>query len=115
MASKRVYRVMFVNQGKVYEIYARQVTQSGMYAFVELEGLIFGEKSAVVIDPSEERLKSEFQGVQRTYVPVHAVIRIDEVEKEGVAKIVPLEGASDKVTGFPGTAYPPGGKPGDKD
>ena len=84
-STKKIYKVVFVNQGKVYEVYAKQVAQSGMFGFIEVEQLIFGEKSAVVIDPSEERLKDEFAGVNRTYIPMQSIIRIDEVEKEGAA------------------------------
>lgn len=110
MARKRsVFKVVFFNQGKVYEVYAKGVTQSGMYGFVEVEGLIFGERSAVLVDPAEERLKSEFEGVNRTYIPMHAVVRIDEVEKEGVAKITEVkEGKGGSVTSFPMPAYKPG-------
>ena len=104
-ASKQVYKVTFINQGKVYEIYAKQVAQSGMFGFIEIEELIFGEKSAVVIDPSEERLKDEFKEVKRTYIPMQSIIRIDEVEKEGTAKIVNLDGDSAQVLGFPGAMY----------
>ncbi|ROR32737.1 DUF1820 family protein [Inmirania thermothiophila] len=108
---KRIYRIQFVNQGKVYEIYARGVGQPDLYGFVQIEGLIFGERSSVVVDPAEERLKAEFAGVARTYVPLHAVIRIDEVEKEGVAKITPLAEGAAKVTPFPMPApRPPGGE-----
>ncbi len=103
--SKNIYKVVFVNQGKVYELYAKQVAQSGMFGFVEVEQLIFGEKTAVVIDPSEERLKDEFREVKRTYIPMHSIIRIDEVEKEGVAKIVNLDAASAQVLGFPNSLY----------
>lgn len=108
MTSKHIYKVIFVNQGKIYEVYARDIAQSPMYGFVEVESLIFGEKSAVVIDPSEERLKSEFAGVTRTYIPMHAVVRIDEVEKEGTAKIHPVDSGS-QVVGFPGAYVPSGG------
>jgi len=111
MSTKRLYRVIFVNQGKVYEVYARGVSQSSLYGFVEIESLSFGERSAVVIDPSEERLKSEFQGVKRAHVPIHAVIRIDEVEKQGVAKIVPLDGRTSMPTGAPGTFFGAGDRP----
>ena len=63
---------------------------------------MFGEKSTVVVDPSEEKLKSEFANVARTYIPVHSVIRIDEVSKQGPARIVPLPGGEgSKVTPFP--------------
>ena len=101
MSKKSTYRVSFHNQGKVYEVYARKVHQSGLFGFIEIEDLIFGEKSSLVVDPSEENLKSEFKGVQRTYIPMHAVIRIDEVEKTGHPKITEVTGSSDKIAPFP--------------
>ena len=87
MASKdeaqHMYRVLFQNQGQIYEVYARNIYQSDLYGFVEIEDYTFGNKSSVVIDPSEEKLRNEFEGVQRSFIPMHAVVRIDEVEKEG--------------------------------
>ena len=106
---KRIYKILFQNQGNLYELYARKVAQSEMYAFVEIEDIIFGERSAVLVDPSEERLKAEFAGVIRTHIPLPAVVRIDEVEKEGQAKIIAAKGEGSKVTHFPVT---PPGKPG---
>lgn len=99
-----IYRIQFVNQGQVYEIYAKQVSHGNLFGFIEVESLTFGERTQVVVDPAEERLKSEFQGVKRTYIPMHAVIRIDEVEKEGVAKISDAKGT---VTPFPLPMYRP--------
>lgn len=96
-----MYRVSFFNQGKVYEVYARKVTQSGLYGFVELEELIFDQKTQVVVDPAEERLKDEFAGVKRTYIPIHTVVRIDEVDKRGTAKITPAGEGGSKVMPFP--------------
>lgn len=101
MAKKRLYKVQFVNQGKMYEVYAKHVSQSDLFGFIEVEGLVFGEKSAVVIDPSEERLKSEFEGVPITHIPMHAIVRIDEVEKQGTAKIVSLTGNGENVVAYP--------------
>ncbi len=112
MASSHIYRVVFVNQGKVYEIYARKVSHGSLMGFVEVEELVFGERSSVVLDPSEERIKSEFAGVKRSYLPLHSVIRIDEVRKQGVSKISVLEGGN--VTPFPVSLYPAGGDPGAK-
>jgi hypothetical protein len=100
-----IYRVSFINQGKVYELFAQKVYQGDLYGFVVIEQLVFGERSSVVVDPGEERLKNEFRSVRRSFVPMHAVIRIDEVEKEGVARIHEL---GDKVTLFP-PLYPPHG------
>ena len=102
---KPVYKVIFHNQGKVYELYARRVSQGDMYAFVEIEGIIFDEHTELVVDPSEERLKDEFAGVNKTYVPMHSIIRIDEVSKQGVNKIVDTD-ASGNITPFPVTMPP---------
>jgi len=90
MASSHIFRIVFVNQGKVYEIYARKVSHGGLFGFVEVEELVFGERSSVVLDPAEERIKSEFAGVKRSYLPLQSVIRIDEVRKQGVSKITAL-------------------------
>ncbi len=93
MSKSRLYRISFQNQGQVYELYARNVSHGNMLGFVEIENIVFGEKSTVVVDPGEEKLKTEFANVTRTYVPVHSVIRVDEVDKPGPARIVP--GGSD--------------------
>jgi hypothetical protein len=102
---------MFVNQGKVYEIYARKVGQGRLFGFIDVEELVFGERSTVVLDPGEERIKSEFTGVKCTMLPMHSILRIDEVKKQGVSKISALE-AGGNVTPFPMSMYPPaGGEP----
>jgi len=85
--NKQIYKILFINQGKVFELYARNVYQGNLYGFIEVEELIFGEKTSLVVDPSEERLRNEFADVKRTFLPMHAIIRIDEVEKEGLSKI----------------------------
>ena len=100
MAEKHIYKVVFVNHGQVYEIYVGQVHQSSLYAFVEVEDFLFGEKSQLVLDPSEEKLKAEFAGVKRSYIPMNAVIRIDEVEKEGIPKITESNGGA-TITALP--------------
>ena len=103
----RVFRICFVNQGKVYEVYAKRVQQGDLYGFVEIQDLLFEDSSKVLVDPSTERLKTEFKGVNRTMIPIHAVIRIDEVEKEGQGKIHEL-GDKSNVTPFPSPFYSPG-------
>ncbi len=87
MSENNIYKVIFHNQGKVFEIYAKSVHHDAMFGFIEIEELVFGEKTTVVVDPTEESLKSEFQGVERSFIPLHSIIRIDEVKKHGTAKI----------------------------
>lgn len=103
---KKVFKVVFFSQGQVFEVYAKSVSQGGLFGFVEIEGLLFGEKTTVVVDPSEETLKREFEGVERTYIPMHAVLRIDEVEKRGQSKVHAV-GDSAKVTSLPTPIYTP--------
>jgi hypothetical protein len=68
----------------------------------------------VVLDPGEERIKSEFTGVKCTMLPMHSILRIDEVKKQGVSKISALEGGGN-VSQFPMGLYPPSGSdPGKK-
>lgn len=101
----RIYRVSFFNQGKAYLLHAEHVRQGDLYGFVEVSGLLFGEHTSVVIDPAEERLASEFGGVSRILIPMHAVIRIDEVKKRGQNKIMDVDGPGN-VRPFP--SYGPG-------
>jgi hypothetical protein len=112
MAASHIFRIVFVNQGKVYEIYARKVSHGSLFGFIEVEELVFGERSSVVVDPGEERIKAEFAGVKRSYLPLHSVIRVDEVRKQGISKISALEGGN--VAQFPLAMIPAGNDPGAK-
>jgi hypothetical protein len=91
MAASHIFKVVFVNQGKVYEIYARKVSHGSLFGFIE--------------DPSEEKVKAEFEGVKRTYLPLHSVLRVDEVRQQGISKVSTFEGSN--VTPFPVPLYTP--------
>ena len=104
---KSIFKVVFYNQGKIYELHARSLDQSGLLGFVIVEELIFGDRSSVVVDPSEEKLAAEFANVKRTFIPMHSIVRIDEVENEGSNKIHDIEKGDNKVTPFPTSIYTP--------
>jgi hypothetical protein len=99
MAKSPIYKVVFYNQQQVYELYARAIFQSDLHGFIEVEEFVFGETSQMIVNPGEEKLKTEFSSVIRSYIPMHAVIRIDEVEKEGVGKI--SEAGGSNIATFP--------------
>ena len=99
--NQRIYRVIFSQDEKVYEIYARYISEESLMGFIEMEELIFNDNSSVVVDPSEEKLKTEFQEVKRTYIPMHMILRIDEMEKRGSSKIKSPT-AKGNVHHFPG-------------
>ena len=87
MINEPIYRITFFNQGQVYEMYARHVFQSELWCFLEVEQFVFGERSKMIVDPAEEKLKSEFSSIKRSFIPMQSIVRIDEVEKEGTCKI----------------------------
>ena len=98
MKSKCVYKIIFMQLGEVYEVFAKQIFQSDMYGFIEVENYIFNKVKQLVVDPSSEKLKNEFSDVQRSYIPMNAIIRIDEVKETGEAKIKENKG---QVSPFP--------------
>lgn len=113
MSRKRaaLYRIVFQSQGQVVELYARQVSQGGLFGFVEVEELVFGARSEVVVDPSEEALRTEFGAAKRLFLPLHSILRIDEVEREGPARVRAAREPGAIVTPFPIPVFPPGKGP----
>lgn len=107
MTKNSIYRVTFFNHGKIYEIYAKHVSHEALYGFVEVGDLVFGKTASLVVDPSEERLKTEFSGVSKTFIPIHAILRIDAVDKSGVAKIRDQADKTENITQFPVPIYQP--------
>jgi hypothetical protein len=114
MPEKQVYKIIFFQQGEVYEIFAKSVGQGNLFGFVEVEDIVFGERSQILVDPSEDRLKNEFKGVRRVYVPLHSVVRIDQVEKEGVGRITDRPKGEGTLTPFPSPIYQSPRKDSDK-
>lgn len=107
-----LYKVVFQAQGQVVELYARSVTQSALFGFVEIEDLVFGARSDLVVDPSAEGLRNEYGGAKRLFLPLHAVVRLEEVEHEGAARVRPAQSTSGIVTPFPVPVWTPGKGPG---
>ncbi len=110
---RSIFKVVFQSQGQVVELYARQVGQGALFGFVEVEDLIFGARSELVVDPSEEGLRAEYGGAKRLYLPLHAVLRIEEVEREGAARAHAAKEPSESglVRAFPVPVFPPSRDP----
>ena len=102
-----LYRIQFISNGERYELYVKTLMQGSLFGFVEIGDFVWDTHTSVVLDPSHEKLKSEFSGVTKTYIPMHNVLRIDAVNKKGSAKITQLENKSEKVTVFPSPIYTP--------
>ena len=46
--TENTYRILFHNQGQIYEVYARNIYQSDLYGFVEVEDYVFGNRSKML-------------------------------------------------------------------
>lgn len=85
-----LYRIQFMNNGKNYQLYVREFSQSSILGFIEIGDFVFDSQNSLVVDPSEEKLKTEFAGVTCSYIPIHSIIRIDAVVQQGSARISEL-------------------------
>ncbi len=99
-----LYKVTFIQAGHLYEVFVRELVSSQLFGFIEIGQFVWDTQHTIVVDPSHERLKSEFNCVERTYLPMHSILRIDQVAEQGSAKIVDL---GDRVTPFPNPIYTP--------
>ena len=98
--NKKLYRIAFLNHGKVYELFCTGVCTSGLLGFVEVSGLVWTEKNSLVVDPTEEKMRDEFEGVEILHLPMHSVLRVEQVKKKGQVVIRDRE-SGEKVTPFP--------------
>ena len=90
---KLYYRVTFSNEEELYQVCAREVSTSDLLGLIEIGDFIFPENK-LVYNPGEERIKREFEGIRRTWIPYHAIVRIDEISdaRETEVKIIPFDG-----------------------
>jgi hypothetical protein len=98
--NKKLFRIAFLNHGKVYELFCRGVCTSSLLGFLEVSGLEFADGDSLVVDPTEERMRDEFDGVEVLHLPMHSVLRVEQVKKRGAAVIRDRE-SGEKVTPFP--------------
>ena len=53
MSNQPVYKIIFHNGKQIFEVFAKHIYQSDMWGFVEIEEMLFGERSAILVDPGE--------------------------------------------------------------
>lgn len=100
MSKKTLFKVVFLNHGKVYELYAEGVVSSGLWGFIEVSDLVFETSEGIVVDPTEEKMRDEFSGAKVMHLPIQSVLRIEEVEKRGKCLIRDRQ-SGENVTPFP--------------
>lgn len=76
-----LFKIIYTQRDVVHEIYAEQVSESDMYGFIVVEDLFYDEQLELLPETAEEKPRFA-EEVQRTYIPIHAVIRIDEIQRK---------------------------------
>ena len=99
--AKTLYKVTFLNAGKVYELYAQHVASGALWGFTEVSELVFDFHDGVVIDPTEERLRDEFGNTRVLHLPMQSIVRIEEVARKGQSAIRDAATGEKVVTPFP--------------
>jgi len=100
MKNKQLYKITFLTHGKVYELYSQLVTSSHLWGFLEVSKLVFEDGDGLVIDPTEEKLRQEFDSTEVLHLPIQSVLKVEEVKKRGQAVIRDRK-SGEKVTPFP--------------
>lgn len=103
---KPLYKVTFLNAGRIYELYARRVASGALWGFTEVADLVFDVHAGIVVDPTEERLREEFGNTRVLHLPMQSIVRIEEVEKKGASAIRDATTGEAVVTPFPMPAKP---------
>ena len=99
--SSRLYKVTFLNAGKIYELYARRVVSSALWGFTEVAELVFDANDSLVVDPTEERLRSEFGDTRVLHLPMQSIVRVEEVDRRGQLSIRDSATGESVITPFP--------------
>jgi len=105
MSQKALYKVVFLNHGKVYELFAKKILASDFYGFTQISELVFSSSDALLVDPAEEKLKEEFGKTKSLHLPMHSIVRIEEVEERTTAKIRDAS-SGEKIMPFPSALRP---------
>lgn len=103
---KTLYKIVFLNAGRIYELYAGRVSSGALWGFTEVAELQFDVHGGVVVDPTEERLRDEFGDTRVLHLPMQSIVRIEEVEKKGQSAIRDAATGETVVTPFPMPAKP---------
>lgn len=98
---KTLYKITFLNHGKIYALYAHHVGSGSLWGFTEVADLVFDVHEGLVVDPTEERLRDEFGDTKVLHLPMQSIVRIEEVEKKGKSAIRDAASGENVVSPFP--------------
>lgn len=89
--NKKLYKVQFIDEKKeVKIIHANHVNPSSFLGLIEISDIIFIDSSDILINPDDEKIRKEFKNVEKTFLPIGTILRIDEIILESETPIIKL-------------------------
>ena len=97
MSINLVYRVTFLEKDKVNQFFCKYISEESLEGFIDFESLLF---NSILDTPSnaEAISETEFKGVQRVYLPVRVILRIDEIHLDSSEQLKLLDASKNNVS-----------------
>ncbi|MGE4266146.1 MAG: DUF1820 family protein [Deferribacterales bacterium] len=89
--NKKLYKVVFIDEDKkVQTIHASYLNPSSFLGLIEISDIVFIGQSDIIISPDDGKLKEVFKNVERSYIPLNYIIRIDEITMQKETPVIRL-------------------------
>ncbi|PLX71039.1 MAG: DUF1820 domain-containing protein [Denitrovibrio sp.] len=89
--TKKLYKIIFIDEDKkIQTLHASKLNPSSFLGLVEISDIVFIEKSEIIITPDDGDLQQKFKNVERSFIPLNSIIRIDEVMLEKETPVIRL-------------------------
>ncbi|GAB1534709.1 hypothetical protein ADMFC3_03400 [Geovibrio sp. ADMFC3] len=88
---KKLFRIDFINAAKEnLTIHASNVNPSSFLGLIEVTDIVFMDSSEIILNPQDDKIKKEFKNVERTFLPLNSIVRIDEIILEKETPVIRL-------------------------
>ncbi|MCX8084801.1 MAG: DUF1820 family protein [Calditerrivibrio sp.] len=88
----KYYKIQFYDAKKeIFTLKAKSVSPTSFLGLIEISEIIYKEESNILITPDDDKTKLEFKNVNKTYIPINLILRIDEIiedEEKPVLRLV---------------------------
>ena len=89
--SKSLFKITFTDEeDKTITVHAEEVSPSSLLGFIEAAELVFPDPSDIIITPADNKARTLFKDVKRTYIPINRIIRIDELSSDKKTPVITL-------------------------
>lgn len=89
--NKKLYKIIFIDEDKKTQtIHASYLNPSSFLGLIEISDIVFIDKSEIIISPDDGKLKETFKNVERSYIPLNYIVRIDEVTIQKETPVIRL-------------------------